>query len=845
MALSGRFRAVGTNETDCLAPDDPGPDDPNPDTCGGVYLFSHDGSVVQHAERIAPGDQATSIGSAIAIDGRTLLAADSRTQTVWVYKNIGTAWLLHSKITAPDLHPGESFGESISVDGDQVIIGNSRDACGPFANCGSAYVYQLTSADHQLQTQLRASDAAMENYFARSVSIENDVIVAGATGANCALFVPDCGKAYAYHFVDGRWIEQRLPTPDPGIFGNVGSSVSIGNGIALIGAQGGHAPVGSAMARGKAFAFPLSPNGDCNCNGMADACEEDCNRTHQPDECDILIGSSIDCNANSIPDECETDCNQNGIDDACDIADATSSDCDGSGIPDECELHGRDCNHNRILDSCDLENGTSADCNGTSFPDECELEGNDCNATGIPDECEFIEDCNANCSLDIEDIASGFSKDCNGNSRPDECEIPVGTDVTGGPFYCEFDCIDCNGSGIPDDCELESNDCNNNGNPDECDIHRDTSTSDNEYYCQFDCAVDCDNNAVPDACEMNARDCNGDGRLDECGTPAACEVSELFTIAPRHRDDRDEFGWTIAIEGNLAAVAATGDDCCGVVHLYERSRKGWTKTAELPNPAQTLTTTYGDALAIVGGRVIVADDLLSCDDGEFCGGVYVFAMHGSRWALEATLTAEAAQAGDRFGYSLAARDDEIYVGAPRTYGRGVVYGFTRDGLTWRQRIKIDPKLIDEAQSGEADVRGAEFGHAIACGSEGLLVGAPGMNEPSCEECGRAFLYQPDDGKLLQSLSHYTLQEGDRFGSDVTIDRDRLAVSRLNPTVGSVFLFQLYQGTWFWTHEFSSPTGRLGSSVELHNTVLLAGAMSESCGQSSVNCGAVHLFPIRW
>ena len=110
-----------------------------------------------------------------------------------------------------------------------------------------------------------------------------------------------------------------------------------------------------------------SCGGDCNGNGIFDAC-------------DIVSGTSQDCDGNGIPDECEPDCNANGIVDECDIDPAdpdgnglVSADCDGgngNGVPDECEF---DCNDNGVADSCDIVRGFSLDGNGNGVPDECEL----------------------------------------------------------------------------------------------------------------------------------------------------------------------------------------------------------------------------------------------------------------------------------------------------------------------------------------------------------------------------------------------------------------------------------------------------------------------------------------
>jgi len=62
----------------------------------------------------------------------------------------------------------------------------------------------------------------------------------------------------------------------------------------------------------------------------------------------LIIHPGPDCDGDSTPDGQEIaacagepacgDCNGNGVPDACDLIGGLSADCDGNGIPDECEL---------------------------------------------------------------------------------------------------------------------------------------------------------------------------------------------------------------------------------------------------------------------------------------------------------------------------------------------------------------------------------------------------------------------------------------------------------------------------------------------------------------------------
>ena len=72
-----------------------------------------------------------------------------------------------------------------------------------------------------------------------------------------------------------------------------------------------------------------------------------------------------------------TDCNGNGNPDQNDIVNGTSQDCNGNGIPDECDIASgtsQDCNGNGIPDECDIASGSSTDVNEDGIPDDCQID---------------------------------------------------------------------------------------------------------------------------------------------------------------------------------------------------------------------------------------------------------------------------------------------------------------------------------------------------------------------------------------------------------------------------------------------------------------------------------------
>ncbi len=95
---------------------------------------------------------------------------------------------------------------------------------------------------------------------------------------------------------------------------------------------------------------------DCDGDGLADNCGDDCNMNGTPDNCEIANGTATDYDGDGVIDSCQGDCNMNGLADVEEIF--------FDAVPD--------CNLNNKPDSCDLADGTSRDCNGNLIPDECD-----------------------------------------------------------------------------------------------------------------------------------------------------------------------------------------------------------------------------------------------------------------------------------------------------------------------------------------------------------------------------------------------------------------------------------------------------------------------------------------
>ena len=128
-------------------------------------------------------------GGAAAIHGDTVLVgspgdddAGGQSGAAYVFVRSGTSWSQQAKLTASDAAADDRFGISVSVNGDTAVIGAYGDDDAG-SQSGSAYVFARDAGrTGRQQAKLTASDAAAGDYFGTSVSVNGDTAVVGAYG---------------------------------------------------------------------------------------------------------------------------------------------------------------------------------------------------------------------------------------------------------------------------------------------------------------------------------------------------------------------------------------------------------------------------------------------------------------------------------------------------------------------------------------------------------------------------------------------------------------------------------------------------------------------------------------
>ena len=167
--------------------------------------------------------------------------------SIYIFKLIGTTWTFQQKLVAPDRDGGENFGQSVAISNGYIVVGADRDDEGlagqpKFYGSGTAYVFKLTGSTWAFQQKLVAPDRTQDDSFGWSVAIDGNHIVIGSsdndTNANGQFPMINAGAAYVFQLDGlGAWnFQQKLAAPDRVDMDIFGFSVDISGPNILIGA---------------------------------------------------------------------------------------------------------------------------------------------------------------------------------------------------------------------------------------------------------------------------------------------------------------------------------------------------------------------------------------------------------------------------------------------------------------------------------------------------------------------------------------------------------------------------------------------------------------------------------
>ena len=328
----------------------------------------------------------------------------------------------------------------------------------------------------------------------------------------------------------------------------------------------------------------------------------------------------------------------------------------------------------------------------------------------------------------------------------------------------------------------------------------------------------------------------------------------------------DEFGWSVAIDGDYAIVGAYGDNSttdnfAGAAYIFHRTGTNtWDSGTKIsPSGGAAGDDVFGKSVAIDGDYAIVGAperDITSI--GSDAGAAYIFRRTGTNtWDSGYQIVASNGAASDQFGYSVSISGDYAIVGSPwdtiQSLGAnaGSAYIFRRTGTnTWDTGINI---MADGTFTSQ------KFGISVAIDGDYAVVGAHESNEQggaAQTKSGVAMIFHrtganntPNTWDTGQKIVPSDPAAYDEFGTGVAISGNTAVIGAPKDDdnsvtdSGSVYVFVRSGTTWTEQEKLTGGSGTtsgfLGHSVSISGDLVVAGAKYTS--DNGLNSGAAYVF----
>ncbi len=805
---------------------------------GSAFIFKYDDEAGWMQEgKFTAGDAEPydMFGASVSINGDYAIVGasgdDNYTGTVYIFKyeesGEGSGWYQQAKLTASDAAVNDRFGCSVSINGDYAIVGSSgNDESG--SSSGAAYIFVHDGESGWIeQAKLMAGDGEAWEYFGLSVAISGDYVIVGAEGDEEGFYT---GAAYVFVRDDeSGWIEQAKLVADDAAEGDFfGTSVSISGGYAVVGAY-----ACCEMEDGLGAAYIFKRDGTTWTQQSKFTSNRDPSAWDKYGTSVAIDGSYAIVGAYGDDDR--------GIDSGAAYIYFiyTSPSVNISADPETIQVGGSStlswaCTN---ADSAAIDQGIgSVPLSGTTIVSPLETTTYTITATGpggsstdsvtvainTPPSITVIQ------PDGVEDIAdSGFIIRWSDADPDDNAAISL---------YYDTDSSGADGisivSGLSEDPDGEGNDDY---------VWHTAGIAEGQYYVYA---------VIDDGVDDPVVDySSGTVTIDHAFSYENKFIANDAAVY-------DHFGRAVSINGDYAIVGAclVGDGAGpGAAYIFVRDgESGWTEQTKLLASDGEAGDFFGSSVSINGDYAIVGA-WGDRDNGWESGSAYIFKRDAEGgWLQQAKLTADDGSVDDRFGISVSISGDYAIVGAwgDNSYA-GSAYIFKRDAEGgWLQQAKLT------ADYGEA---GDYFGYSVSISGDYAVVGAYGdgyfMLGPSGEDeyawmAGSVYIFKRQGSSWVQkvSLRSSDVESSDYFGEAVAINGDYLIVGAYGDddegeNTGAAYVFTRSGSNWTEqgkiTADDAEAGGFFGYSVSISGDHAIVGAYG--CGEWEDGLGAAYLF----
>ncbi len=304
----------------------------------------------------------------------------------------------------------------------------------------------------------------------------------------------------------------------------------------------------------------------------------------------------------------------------------------------------------------------------------------------------------------------------------------------------------------------------------------------------------------------------------------------------------DEFGYSVAIHGELAIVGAHRDDdngsSSGSAYIYLRNSTGWAYGQKIS--AGSADDRFGISVDIDGDYAVIGaayDD----DNASNAGAAYVYTWNPTtfQWEQQAKISAVDGDIDDLFATSVSLSGPSLLIGAhfddPLASNSGSAYLFRRSGSVWTQEQKLQPAI------GAAD---DYFGASVALSGDLAVIGAY-QRDHGASNTGAAYVFRYSGGSWTEEtmLTASDAAAGDNFAYSIAAIDDAICVGAryTDNNDGSAYIFHHESLVWREVAKLKADDGSVGSGFEFGWNVALNRSQAIVGARLNGNQGAAYVY----
>ena len=181
-----------------------GDEDPNGRQSGSAYVFDLTAEAMVPQQKLVPQDGQKfarfGTGVSLSMDGTRALVGSPRatqggtaTGTASIFSKTSNGWKETGKLFPTGEDSPDEFGDAVALssDGETAVIGAPNDRSTDGNRLGSAFLFSRESGQWSKQSKLVTDEKKDNDHFGVSVSLSENTILVGASGATSAYLFHD------------------------------------------------------------------------------------------------------------------------------------------------------------------------------------------------------------------------------------------------------------------------------------------------------------------------------------------------------------------------------------------------------------------------------------------------------------------------------------------------------------------------------------------------------------------------------------------------------------------------------------------------------------------------------